>query len=238
VAGLDLAVDGGEFLAVIGPNGAGKTTLFDLLAGAVVPTSGAVLLDGHDVSAYPPHRRAQLGLARTFQTPQTLGGMSVLENVMVGRTTRTTGGFVAGLLRTRAAQRQMHASRHAAAEVLARVGLGKRAGELATTLGFGERRLLEIARALAAEPRLLLLDEPAAGLPRAAAEQVGEVIAGLNRDGLTVLLIEHDVALVMRLARRVLVLDRGQRLAEGPPGVVRRDPAVIAAYLGEAETGG
>jgi len=234
IGGLDLTVAAGEIRAVIGPNGAGKTTLFDLLAGVAAPSAGTIRLDGADIGPLAAHQRARLGIARTFQTPQALGRMTVLDNVMVGRHTRTHAGLFGALLHTGAARREEAASRHAARAVLDRLGLAHLAAQPAATLGFGERRLLDIARALAAEPRVLLLDEPAAGLPPDAAARVAETVLALNRGGLTVLLIEHDVRLVLRLAHRVLVLDRGTRLAEGTPDEMRRDPAVIAAYLGTA----
>ncbi|MDR3530202.1 MAG: ABC transporter ATP-binding protein, partial [Rhodopila sp.] len=214
---LDLDIAKGEVRGLIGPNGAGKSTLLDLLTGVTAPSQGAILLDGKEIGGLPVFRRAELGLARTFQTPQALGRMTVLDNVLVGRHTQTRAGLLQVLLRTPAARQEEESSRAAALDVLRELGLTHRAADPASALGLGERRLLDIARALAARPRLLLMDEPAAGLTAADTTRLAEVVRTINRAGVTVLLVEHDVQLVLRLAHRVLVLDRGRRLAEGTP---------------------
>ncbi len=236
--GVDLEVLDGEIAALIGPNGAGKTTLFNCLTGLCRPAGGeiALLPPGgvrHRLAGLAPHRVAALGVARTFQNIRLFPAMSALENVLVGRHVRMRAGVLGALLRgpgTRAEERESAA---AARELLGKVGLESVAGEPAGSLPYGLQRRLEIARALATEPLLLLLDEPAAGMnPRETAE-LDELIRRLrDEDGVTVLLIEHDMRLVMGLAERIVVLDSGRLIAAGTPAEVRADPAVVRAYLG------
>ena len=233
IAELDFSVREGEIKAIIGPNGAGKTTLFNMISGVIAPSAGQILLSGERVDTAPAFRRARLGLSRTFQNLQIFKDMTVLENVMVGCHTRSHCGTVRALFRSPRARAEEAGIRERSAELLARLGLFQRADEPAASLSFGESKLLEIARALAASPRLLLLDEPAAGISHDAALRVGELIRALNRDGLTVLLVEHNMGLVMDISHSILVLDHGRKIAEGSPGAVRNDPAVLAAYLGE-----
>jgi branched-chain amino acid transport system ATP-binding protein len=235
VADLDFSVAEGEIKAVIGPNGAGKTTLFNMISGVTRPSAGRIRMSGNAIDRLPPFHRARLGIARTFQNLQIFHDMTVIENVMVGRHTQSHCGTLQALVRSPASRREEARILGDSLALLERLGLSARAEEPAAALSFGECKVLEIARALAAAPRLLLLDEPAAGLAQDAAARVGETIRELNRDGLTVLLVEHNMRLVMDLSHSILVLDHGRRIAEGSPDEVRRDPAVLAAYLGEAE---
>ncbi len=235
VAPLSFSVRPGTIKAVIGPNGAGKSTLFNLIAGVTRPSAGRITLDGARIDTMPTFRRSRLGLARTFQNLQIFRDMTALENVMVGHHIRTKAGLISSLWRSPAQRREELAIRDAAAAVLDRLGLCHRANARAGTLSFGQCKLLELARALASGPRLLLLDEPAAGLPHAEADRVTEIIAGLRGDGMTVLLVEHNMRMVMALADEILVLNHGQLIAEGTADHVRRHPAVLAAYLGDVD---
>lgn len=235
VAALDFSVREGEIKAIIGPNGAGKTTLFNMISGVIAPSAGQILLSGRPIGALPAHQRTRLGITRTFQNLQLFKDMTVIENVMVGHHTRSRSGTLQALLRTRHLLREDDAIRRRSLALLERLGLSDRAAQPAASLSFGDGKLLEIARALAPQPRLLLLDEPAAGVSHGAAMRVGEVIRDLNRDGLTVLLVEHNMGLVMNVSHNIVVLDHGRKIAEGTPEEVKRDPAVLAAYLGEDE---
>ncbi len=235
VADLSFEVKTGEIKAVIGPNGAGKSTLFNMIAGVTRPTSGTIWLDDERIDGMPTHQRAERGIARTFQNLQIFREMTVLENVMVGRHLRGKAGVLSALLHGPTLRADERALADAAMAQLERFDLAGKAHMLAGSLSFGQMKVLELARALAGEPRLLLLDEPAAGLPQAEAEHVGEIISSLNRDGMTVLLVEHNMRMVMSLSHDILVLNNGMRIAEGTADEVRRHPDVLSAYLGESE---
>jgi branched-chain amino acid transport system ATP-binding protein len=227
VADLDFDVLEGEILGVIGPNGAGKSTTFNLIAGAHQASAGEIRFAGESILGLPPHRIAQRGIMRTFQHNRPFPGMSVMENVLVGAHTR----FHARIFGKKSLQ-QEEANRARAEELIEFVGLAEfRQAEVAT-LSFGQGRLLEIARGLAGEPRLMLFDEPAAGLTPAELERVAEVIRGIAARGIAVLLIEHDMHFLLPLAHRVVVLNFGAKIADGLPDEIRAHPAVTAAYLG------
>jgi len=229
---VSLSVQAGEIYGLIGPNGAGKTTLFNCMTGLYTVTSGAVRLDGVAVQALKPHQIVKLGFARTFQNIRLFANMSALENVMVGRHARTSATVLGAVLRCRKTRAEEAGIRARAHELLAYVGLAGKGRTLASHLSYGDQRRLEIARALATDPKLLALDEPVAGMNPAERRQMGELFQKLRGGGVTLLLIEHDVKLVMGLCDRVAVLDYGRKIAEGPAEEVRRDAAVIAAYLG------
>jgi branched-chain amino acid transport system ATP-binding protein len=232
---IDLEVPQGSLFAVIGPNGAGKTTFFNMVSGFLTSTSGTIEFDGRDITQAPQHEIAAMGLVRTFQLVQLFKGMSVAENVEVGCHLATRGGVAASLLRPAWFRRQEIEVRERAHELLEFVGLSAQTELDAELLPYGQQRLLEVARALAAKPKLLLLDEPAAGLNTHETERLAEIIQKINEQGTTVLLIEHDVALVTRIAHRIAVLDFGRKIAEGTPEEIKAHPEVIAAYLGVEE---
>jgi len=229
---VSLTVRSGEIYGLIGPNGAGKTTLFNCMTGLYRATSGVVSLAGVAVQAMRPHQIVKLGFARTFQNIRLFANMSTLENVMVGRHARTHANVLGAILRGRNTRTEEAAIRTHAHELLKYVGLANKGSTLASHLSYGDQRRLEIARALASEPKLLALDEPVAGMNPAERMQMGELFRKLRDGGFTLLLIEHDVKLVMGLCDRVAVLDYGRKIAEGPAEEVRKNPAVIAAYLG------
>lgn len=233
VGDLSFAVAPGVIKAVIGPNGAGKTTVFNLVSGYARPDAGEVRFRGREVTGLPPHEMAARGMARTFQQIQLVPGMTVLENVLTGRHRHTRAGFVAGMLRTPAAAGEGRAARERCREILDFLGLADVADEEAVSLAYGRQRLVELARALACDPALLLLDEPAAGLNMRETEELAGTIGRINATGLTVLLVEHDMGLVMNISHEILVLGAGRRVAEGDPRSIQRDPDVVRIYLGE-----
>jgi branched-chain amino acid transport system ATP-binding protein len=230
--GVSLTIRAQEIYGLIGPNGAGKTTFFNVLTGLYSRDSGDVLLAGAPLPLGSPHLVARAGIARTFQNIRLFGNMTALENVMVGRHVRTKIGVFGAILRTRSQCEEEAAIRRRAEELLHYVGIAHRANDLARHLAYGDQRRLEIARALATEPKLLALDEPAAGMNATETAALRQLIIGLRADGLTVLLIEHDVKLVMGLCDRVAVLDYGEKIAEDVPGAVQKNAQVIEAYLG------
>jgi len=229
---VSLAVEPGVVFSIIGPNGAGKTTLFNLISGLYLPERGRVRLAEADVTALAPEQLARRGLSRTFQNLQIFFRMSALENVMVGRHRHEATGLVADLLHLPAVARQNRATRDAALTALERVGLAAVAERPAATLAYGGLKRLEMGRALASEPKLLLLDEPAAGCNAVETAEIETIIRRLAREGITIVLVEHDMRLVMNVSDRVHVLANGRTLAEGTAADVRANPAVIEAYLG------
>lgn len=222
VNAVDLHVEAGSIHGIIGPNGAGKTSLFNLIAGSARPSSGEVLAGGRDITGLPPEARCALGIARTFQIPRPFTGVDVLDNVAVSALDRS---------------RTVAAARAEAGRVLERLGLSRHADEMASTLPIGLRKRLEVARALATAPKLLLLDEVMGGLHGEEVDRMIEMIRAINQDGVTILMIEHVLPAVTALAGTVTVLDQGRIIASAPPAVVTRDPAVIAAYLGDEVLG-
>jgi len=230
---VNLEAEPGSILAIIGPNGAGKTTLFNLITGVIPSTEGEVRFKRRVITGLKPHQIASLGIGRTFQNLQLFGNMKVVENVMVGFHTHLRSGFVEALFRLPRCRREERAIVDRAMAILEQVGLADQAARPAGNLPFGQQRLLEIARALAMGPELLLLDEPAAGLNRAETNGLVELIFELKSRGLTILLVEHDMDTVMGVADKVAVLEYGQKIAEGTPAEIQSNERVIAAYLGE-----
>jgi branched-chain amino acid transport system ATP-binding protein len=237
---LSFTIPEGRIYSIIGPNGAGKTTLFNMISGIYRPDRGRIRLAGQDVTRLEPHRLARLGLSRTFQNLQIFFRLTALENVMVGRHLHEPKGILAHALRLPSVRRANRDCAEKAHELLKFVGLGPDAERIAGGLPYGALKRLEIARALASEPRLLLLDEPAAGCNPVETEEIDGLIQQVARQGVTVALVEHDMKLVMKISDHILVLDRGRRLAEGSAAEVRANPDVIRAYLGSqgAATGG
>ena len=234
LSAVSISIDYGQIYGLIGPNGAGKTTFFNLLTGFYRADSGEFRLAGARLDVKAPYRVAAAGIARTFQNVRLFDNMTALENVMVGRHVRTSSGLVGAIFRTRGARAEERAIHEHAHALLEYVGLDARQHELAHNLPYGDQRRLEIARALATGPKLLALDEPAAGMNATETATLRRLLERIRADGTAVLLIEHDVKLVMGLCDRVAVLDYGKKIAEGAPAEVRRSAAVIEAYLGGA----
>lgn len=235
VDGVNLSIEAGSIFGLIGPNGAGKTTLFNVVSGLFPATSGHVLLGDKRLTGLAQYQIARLGVARTFQNLQLFAGMTVIENVLAGCHKQGRQGLLASMLSLPAARKEEQALRKRAEEALEFVGLAQMADLQAAQLPPGQQRLVEIARALAGEPRLLLLDEPAAGLTTRETRVLGELVAKLGERHITTVLIEHDMSLVMKVCDTVAVLDQGKLLAIGTPEQVQADSAVVAAYLGEEE---
>ncbi|EJL50995.1 ABC-type branched-chain amino acid transport system, ATPase component [Rhizobium sp. CF122] len=229
---VSFSLKAGEIVSVIGPNGAGKTTLFNMISGVYLPGRGRILLAGEEVTGLGPHLLAERGLSRTFQNLQIFQTMTVLENVTVGHHLHERGSVLADLLALPASRRRSRTSEAGAYTLLERVGLAQAAERTAGSLSYGALKRLEIARALALRPRVLLLDEPAAGCNAVETEEIDHLIAEIAAAGVSILLVEHDMKMVMRISNHIVVLDHGEKIAEGEPSTVARNPRVVEAYLG------
>ncbi|WP_103258975.1 ABC transporter ATP-binding protein [Tabrizicola aquatica] len=235
---VSFGVKPGEIVSVIGPNGAGKTTLFNMISGVYQPGSGKVLLNGEDVTAMSPHLLARRGMCRTFQNLQVFQSMTVLENTIAGYHLQESGSVLADLLNLPSSRRRAKEAEAGARDLLKRVGLERAAEREAGSLSYGSLKRLEIARAMALKPKVLLLDEPAAGCNAVETEEIDHLIAEIAGSGVAILLVEHDMKMVMRISNHIVVLDHGEKIAEGDPASVSQNPAVIAAYLGAENAAG
>jgi len=233
VNGVSLQIQRGEIYSIIGPNGAGKTTVFNCLTGFYAPTAGAILFEGRSIAGLASHHVTRRGIARTFQNVRLFGEMTALENAMIGRFARTRSGVLASMLALGSSRREERAAAQRALEELAFVGLSSRTDTWARNLAYGDQRRLEIARALATDPALLLLDEPGAGMNPSEIERTMDLIDRIRARGITVVLIEHHMKLVMSISDRITVLDHGEPLCQGTPDEVCNNPRVIEAYLGK-----